>query len=236
LNKDLLGSVELNRIYQMDYREGMKLVPNESVDLVVTDPPYRMTKRGKSCRPNWMPNNMGENVFEYELPKPKEWMEECFRVMKSETHFYTFCNTNDITEYLQVAKEVGFKLHNIIVMIKDTGMPNRWYYKQTELILFFRKGKAKPINDFTSRDNIKVTMPKQSTGKIHITQKPLDLIEKLVINSTIENEIVLDPFMGGGTTALAAKLNNRKYIGFEIDKDNYTKANIRLEAEDTIKE
>jgi site-specific DNA-methyltransferase (adenine-specific) len=141
-----------------------------------------------------MKNNMGENVFNGELPKVNLWMSESYRVLKNECHFYTFCNINDITEYLQTAKNVGFKLHNIISMIKDTGMPNRWYYKQTELVLFFRKGKAKPINDYTSRDNIQVVMPKKSSGKLHITQKPLDFISKLITNSSKENELVLDPF------------------------------------------
>ncbi|MCY8546629.1 DNA-methyltransferase [Bacillus vallismortis] len=229
MGKELLGSLELNRIYQMDCLEGMKLIPNESIDLIVTDPPYTMTKRGKSCRPNWMPNNMGENVFDGKIPDTQSWMEQCYRVLKNETHFYTFCNINDITKYLQVAKDVGFKLHNIIAMIKDTGMPNRWYYKQTELVLFFRKGKAKPINDFTSRDNINVIMPKQSTGKIHITQKPYEFIEKLVTNSSKENEVVLDPFMGSATTAVASICNNRKWVGFEVDTNNIELANKRLE-------
>lgn len=141
--------LELNNIYNIDCMEGFKLIEDNSIDLILTDPPYKMTKRGKSCRPNWMPNNMGDNVFEGAIIPPKEWMSECYRVLKEQTHFYTFVNTNDITEYLSVAKEIGFKLHNIISMIKDTGMPNRWYYKQTELVLFFRKGKAKPINDYT---------------------------------------------------------------------------------------
>lgn len=206
----------------------MKNIEDKSIDLVVVDPPYTMTKRGKSCRPNWMPNGMGENVFEGKIPNTKDWMEEVFRVMKDGTHFYTFCNTNDITTYLQTAKEVGFKLHNIISMIKDTGMPNRWYYKQTELVLFFRKGKAKPINDYTSRDNIKVVMPKKSTGKLHITQKPYDFIEKLITNSSKEGEVVLDPFMGSGTVAIACLNNKRNYIGFELDSFNYKIANDRI--------
>ena len=208
----------INKIYNMDCLEGMQKIEDKCIDLVIADPPYTMTKRGKSCRPNWMENNMGNNVFDGEIPKAKDWMSECYRVLKDETHFYTFCNINDITEYLQTAKEVGFKLHNIISMIKDTGMPNRWYYKQTELVLFFRKGKAKPINDFTSRDNIKVVMPKQSTGKLHITQKPYDFILKLVTNSSLENELILDPFIGSGTTAIACINTNRNFIGFELDK------------------
>jgi site-specific DNA-methyltransferase (adenine-specific) len=224
-----MEELEINKVYNMDFMNGIKHIKGNSIDLVVTDPPYTMTKRGKSCRPNWMPNGMGENVFNGKIPDTKLWMEECYRVLKEQTHFYTFVNINDITNYLNIAKEVGFKLHNIISMIKDTGMPNRWYYKQTEIVLFFRKGKAKPINDFTSRDNIKVVMPKKKDGKLHITQKPYEFIEKLVTNSSTEGEIVLDPFMGSGTTAIACLKNNRKFIGFEIESNYIDIANQRIE-------
>ena len=207
-------------LYKGDCLEVMKNIKDESVDLVLTDPPYKMTKRGKSCRPNWMPNNMGDNVFNGKIPNTKEWMSECYRVLKESTHFYTFCNTNDIKNYLIIAEEIGFKLHNIITMIKDTGMPNRWYLKNCELILFFRKGKAKPINDMTSRDWVNVVMPQKKNGKIHITQKPLDLIQKLTTNSSLENETVLDLFCGSSTTGIACLNTNRNYIGIEKD-DTY---------------
>lgn len=59
-------------LYHGDCLEIMKNIPDNSIDLIITDPPYRMTKRGKSCRPNWMPNNMGENVFRNELPIAKK--------------------------------------------------------------------------------------------------------------------------------------------------------------------
>lgn len=200
------------------------ILQNKKVHLIIADPPYTMTKRGKSCRPNYMKNNMKEDLFELGIPKCEDWFKLCYDCLENETHFYTFCNINDITNYLNASKKIGFKLHNIISMIKDTMMPNRWYLKQTELILFFRKGKAKPINDMTSRDNINVEMPTIKNGKIHITQKPLSLIEKLVTNSSLENEIVLDPFSGSGTTALACKNNNRKFIGFEVNKIEYDKS------------
>ena len=103
-------------------------------------------------------------------------------------------------------------------MIKDTGMPNRWYYKQTELVLFLRKGEAKPINDYTSRDWFNATMPKAKDGKLHITQKPLDVIEKLLTNSSFESQTILDPFMGSGTTGAACVNTNRKFIGIEKDE------------------
>lgn len=205
-----------------------KNIESESVDLIITDPPYTMTKRGKSCRPNYMPDSMGDNLFDYELPDTKQWFSECYRVLKNDTHFYTFCNTNDIRNYLNVAEEVGFKLHNIITMIKDTHMPNRWYMKYCELVLFFRKGNAKPINDMGSTDFYHATMPTQKEGKFHITQKPLDFIEMLVRNSSNETETVLDPFMGSGTTGIASKNLNREFIGFEIDSKHFETARNRI--------
>ena len=214
---------------QGDCLELMKDIPDKSIDMILVDPPYKMTKRGKSCRPNWMPNNMGENVFNGEIPNTKDWMTECYRVLKEGTHFYTFCNTNDILEYLQTAKECGFKLHNIITMIKDTGMPCRWYLKNCELVLFFRKGKAKPINDMTSRDWVKVNMPTKKNGKLHITQKPLDFIQKLVTNSSNEGDTVLDCFMGSGTTGVACVNTNRNFIGIELDENYFNIAKERIE-------
>jgi site-specific DNA-methyltransferase (adenine-specific) len=207
----------------------MKKLPDESIDLVVTDPPYTMTKRGKSCRPNWMPNNMGNNVFLGAIPDAETWMRECFRILKDGTHFYTFCNTNDLRKYLNVAANVGFRLHNVLIMIKNTGMPNRWYLKNCELILFFRKGKAKPINNMCSRDWFFVDMPTKKAGKLHITEKPLNIISTFVTNSTVEGQTVLDPFMGSGTTCIACVNTGRKFIGIELDKGYYDIAKKRIE-------
>lgn len=225
MNIDKLDKIN---IFNGDAIELIKNIPDNSISFILTDPPYKMTKRGKSCRPNWMPNNMGENVFDGKIPKPKEWMSECYRILKEGSHFYTFCNTNDITEYLQIAKECGFKLHNIITMIKDTGMPNRWYFKNCELILFFRKGKAKPINDMTCRDWIQVKMPTKKTGKHHITEKPLSVIDMIVTNSSNEGEIVLDLFMGSATTGISCIKNNRIFIGFEKNINIFKVAKNRI--------
>lgn len=211
-----------------DCLERMKEIPDGSVDLVLTDPPYRMTKRGKSCRPNWMPSGMGDNVFEGEVPDVAAWLKESYRVMK-DGHIYIFTNTVSLQETLNAATDTGFKLHNIISMIKDTGMPNRWYYKQTELILFMRKGRAIPINDYTSRDNVKVVMPKASTGKVHITQKPLDFVQKIVTNSSLEGGTVLDMFMGSGTTGVACVNTGRNFIGIEMDEKYFDIAKKRIE-------
>ena len=220
--------------YHGDCLEVFKELKTEEFDLAVIDPPYTMTKFGKSCRPNYMEYSE-DNLFDLPLPNLKLWLKNSFETLKSPSHFYVFCNKNDIVKFINEAENQGFKLHNIITMIKDTKMPNRWYLKYTEFILFFRKGKAFPINDMTSRDYVDVVMPKTSNGKIHITQKPLNLIEKLITNSSKEGEIVFDPFAGSGTTAVAALKNKRKWVCIEVDKTYFDLACERiLEAEKNV--
>jgi site-specific DNA-methyltransferase (adenine-specific) len=203
----------------------MKDIPDSSIDLIITDPPYKMTPTGNSVRPNYMPEGY---IIGRELPKIKDWMKLCFDKLKPETHFYTFVNLNDLKDYLNISEEIGFKMHNILIMNKDTHMPNRWYMKYNEIILFLRKGKAKSINDKSSKDFFFVKMPTQRNGKNHPTEKPLDLIEKLIFNSSNENQIVLDPFAGSGTTAIAAENLNRRWICIEKDEEYYNKAISRI--------
>lgn len=214
--------------YLGDCFDVMATLPAGGVDMVLCDPPYTMTKRGKSCRPNWMPNGMGDNVFSGKIPLANEWISEIYRMLKDGTHFYTFCNTNDISAYLNAASAVGFSLHNIISMIKDTLMPNRWYLKQVEFVLFFRKGRAKPINDMTSRDWCRVKMPTAAFGKSHITEKPLTFMELLLKNSSEPGQIVFDPFAGSGTTAIAAIQSGRRWICIERDPDYFAAAVARV--------
>lgn len=213
-----------------DCIEELNLVDCQNIDVVICDPPYKMTKRGKSCRPNWMPNNMGDNVFDGALPITEDWMTSCYNVMSDNSHIYIFTNTISLEEYLVTARKVGFKLHNIITMIKDTGMPNRWYLKNTELVLFLRKGKARKINDMTSRDYHFVSMPQKRKGdKFHVSQKPIEFIEKLVSNSVIdENSVILDPFMGSGTTGIASKNLGYDFIGIEKDAEYFDIAMNRI--------
>lgn len=206
----------------------MKEIPDKSIDCVIADPPYIMTKRGKSCRPNWMPDNMGENVFDGDIPNFHDWLFLCYQKLKNDSHIYIFTNTVSLQRILNDAIDIGFKLHNIITMIKDTNMPNRWYLKCCELVLFMRKGLAYPINDMTSKDWLHVVMPKQKDGKLHVTQKPVKPIRMFVHNSTPLNGIILDPFMGSGTTGIACLNTGRSFIGIEKDDKYFSIAKNRI--------
>ena len=211
-----------------DCLERMKDIPDGSVDLILPDPPYLMTKQGKSCRPNYMKSGMSDNLFEGKLPNTTEWMKLCYEKLKEDSHFYVFTNTNSLQDFLNTATKQGFKLHNVISMIKDTKMPNRWYLKYTEIVLFFRKGNAVPINDMTSRDYEFVIMPTQKNGKVHISQKPLEFVEKLIMNSSKKGQLILDPFMGSGTTGVACVNTSRNFIGIEMDENYFEIAKKRI--------
>lgn len=211
-----------------DCLERMKEIPDGSVDLILADPPYLMTKQGKSCRPNYMKSGMSDNLFEGKLPNTTEWMKLCYEKLKEDSHFYVFTNTNSLQDFLNTATKQGFKLHNVISMIKDTKMPNRWYLKYTEIVLFFRKGNAVPINDMTSRDYEFVIMPTQKNGKVHISQKPLEFVEKLIMNSSKKGQLILDPFMGSGTTGVACVNTSRNFIGIEMDDKYFEIAKKRI--------
>ena len=114
--------------------------------------------------------------------------------------------------------ESGFQLVNILIWKKNNVTPNKFYMKNCEFILLYRKGGQRWINDMGTKHLLEID---NIRNKKHPTEKPIELMETFILNSSKEGESVLDPFMGAGSTALAAKENNRQYIGFELDKDYY---------------
>jgi hypothetical protein len=122
-------------------------------------------------------------------------------------------------------ESAGFQLHNLLIWKKNNATPNRWYMKNAEYIIFARKGRAKPIRYMGSKtvlefDNVK--------NKTHPTEKPVSLLEHLILNSTLPNQVVLDPFGGSGSIIEACVINQRDVIAFEIDPDYYTIMHDRL--------
>lgn len=205
-------------------------LPNESIDLVVTDPPYRCISGGKPHKkgqPSGMLSKNDGKIFNYNNIKPEQWIPEIYRVLKQNTHCYIMTNTINLEKYLKICREVGFKLHNVLVWKKNNVTPSRWYMKNGEYVLFLRKGRAKTINNVGSKtvhefDNI-------IGNKLHPTEKPIDLLQFYISNSSDEGEVVLDPFAGSGSTLVACKELKRKYIGYEIDKEYYKIAKERID-------
>lgn len=136
-------------------------------------------------------------------------------------HAYFMVNNRWVAACQNEALAAGFRFHNILVWDKTSATPNRWYMKNCEFTLFLFTGAANPINDCGSKQLICV--PNVLSGQ-HETEKPVSLMEHYITNSTNAGEVVLDPFMGGGTTGVACVKLGRKFVGIEIVERHFETA------------
>jgi len=221
--------MEVNKIYNEDSLIGIKKISDNSIDLVVIDPPYDICtkggKKGKSelgkqikALESELINNNLTNAYDYSI------LDDLVRVMKV-INIYIWCNGRQIPTYIDYfVKKLNCKM-DILIWGKTNPMPlySNKYLNDKEYCLYFRDGglcQPSCLNDartiYMSTSNMK---DKRKYG--HPTIKPLELIRKIIRNSSNENDVILDCFLGSGTTAVACILEKRKYIGFEIDKKYY---------------
>lgn len=223
------------KIFNDDVLEIMKLMDNESVDLIVTDPPYRTTSRGGNGNSGGMCKKKefkSGKVFTHNTIKPQEYIPEFYRILKEGTHCYIMTNHVNLYEILTVAQDCGFHFIKSLVWNKGNKIMGQAYMSQFEYVLFFRKGKFKKINKCGTSDILEVPNKKQKDedGKnLHDTEKPIELMRILVENSSQENDIIFEPFMGIGATVVASLELNRRCIGVELDDKYFSIAKDRVE-------
>ena len=207
--------------------ELIKQLPAESIDCVVTDPPYKVTPRGNAGNAGGMFTkkvNMQGRVFAENDVKITDFASELYRVLKEQTHCYVMCNQINLQPYLNELTRVGFKVTRVLVWDKGNKINNQFYMGQVEFIIFCRKGKAKRVNNCGISELIAI--PNKKTKRkdginYHDTEKPVALMQLLVSQSTVEGDVVLDPFVGIGATAVACVKTARRFIGYELDKTYY---------------
>lgn len=215
----------------LDY---MKKLPDEYIDLVVTDPPYKMTARGNSGTTGGMLTKkvtMTGQVFKHNNIDCTEYAPEFYRLLKDGSHCYVMTNHVNLIHMLNTFTKEGFHFIKSLIWDKGNKIMGRFYMSQYEYILFFRKGKGVQINNCGTSDiiSIKNIKTKDKNGKnLHDTEKPVELMEILVKNSSKEGQIVLDPFMGIGSTGLACMNTGRKFIGYELDEMYYNVSKERM--------
>lgn len=134
-------------------------------------------------------------------------------------------NNRNVKDMWIAAESAGLYFHNLLVWIKHNTVTNKYYMKNCEFTGFFKKGNAKTINAKGSQSAVKVPNYKQ-TG--HPTEKPVELMKFYITNSTNEGDLVIDPFCGTGSTAMACLETNRRFIGFEKDPKYYKECVERL--------
>ena len=168
-------------------------------------------------------------LFKHNEIKFSDWLPDVYRVLKNDTHCYIMINPRNYMELQQEAEKVGFQFQQMIIWAKNNSTPNKYYLNSFEIILMLRKGRAKNINNMGTKNILFV--PNIMGNKKHPTEKPEALMKILVENSTKVGDVVLDPFMGVGSTGLACKHNGRSFIGIEIDEKYYKIAEERINGE-----
>ena len=214
----------INKIICGDCLEVMKDIPDKSVDLVLTDPPYGMNYQS-SRRTDKHEKILLDNSIEWF----KDFAKQVFRILKDDTHIYIFCNDYAISYFRTWLNESGFNNKRALVWIKNnhtSGDLYGDYANKTEFILYSQKGR-RLLNG--NRDTNVLNFARVNTDK-HPTAKPENLCSYLIEKSSQENNIVLDPFIGSGTTAVACKSLGRRYIGIEISQEYCEIARKRVNA------
>lgn len=218
----------LNKIYNEDCLIGIKKIPDNFIDLVIIDPPYLINNHNVKYDSDLARsiNNYNNELYKSNLTDGYDYriLEELLRVLKK-VNIYIFCNGEQIPFYVRYFVLDRKCKMDIIIWNKTNALPlfNNKYLSDKEYCLYFRKGgycSPKNYEDaktvFYYPINIK---DKKKWG--HPTIKPEELIRKLIRNSSKKGDIVLDCFMGSGTTAISCIKENRNYIGYEINKEFY---------------
>ena len=231
--------LELNKIHLGDCRDLLKEIPNNYADCIFSDVPYRCSRGGCSTtsqfgsKKKWANDEKKLNlyksgkIFEHNDILPKEYLYEMYRVLKDKGHIYIMTNSLHLSTIEMEMQKAGFIINNILVMRKNNCVTNQWYMKDCEFTIFARKGNAKPLNNCGIKSVVDVIMPK-GNEKIHETQKPVDYIRLLIENSTQKGDIVLDPFSGSASTAIACIESKRNFICIDIDEENVIKSKKRI--------
>lgn len=215
--------MEKFKIYNGDCFDFMKQIKSKSVDMVLTDPPYGMSFQ----------SHRRKNVYKkIENDTSLEWLDkyfsECERIMKDDTAIYCFCSWHNIDTFKSVFEKY-FKLKNIIVWVKNnhgSGDLKAGYAPKHEFILYGNKGRC----CFKNGRHEDVLFFNKTGNKNHPTEKPVDMLEFLIKNSTDENSIVFDGFMGSGSTGVACMNTNRIFYGSELEKNYFDTASNRIES------
>jgi len=210
----------------------IKILPTlEPVDMIFTDPPYKLTSGGNSGGMSGGKfdrkayNNNGK-IVTCDIDWP-DFMPLLAAIMKNPSHCYIMSNHRHLGDLIFNAKKNGIYQHNILVWDKGAGTQNRWYMSNCEYTFFGSVGKAFQLDDCGSMSCVRIPLLKNTP---HPTTKPIELIKLYIKNSSKRGQTVLDSFMGSGSTGEAALLLGRKFIGIEIEEKWFDLSCRNLEA------
>src|SRR5271156_4303214 len=205
-----------NTITHGDCIQVMRQMPANSVDFILTDPPYLVNYRDRSGRSI-------QNDANADWLKPA--MNEAYRVLKQDRVAIMFYGWTKVDAFFDAWKSAGFQPVGHIVFRKSYGSSSRFFRYHHEQAFLLAKGRPplpkQPLADV-------IDMP-YSGNKLHPTQKAIPALVPLIRSFTLPGETVLDPFAGSGSSCAAALLTSRRYVGIEMDSEYFDQASARLE-------
>ncbi len=233
------GSDDFKLIHGDSFKELKKIEP-KSVDMIFADPPYFLSGDGISCSGGKMVSvNKGDWDKKISIEEKhkfnRKWIRLCYKVLKDNGTIWISGTLHNIYSIGMALEQEGFKIINNITWKKLNPPPNiscRYFVHSTETILWAKKDIKYARHTFNydlmktqnggkqAKDVWESSLTKPSEKKYgkHPTQKPSVILEKLILASTNEGDLILDPFNGSGTTGIVANKLNRKYIGIELEK------------------
>lgn len=249
MRENLYFRDEDSKLYLADSLERLKDFPAEFVDVIFADPPYFLSNDGITCKGGKMVSvNKGDwdkiSSLEDKHKFNLDWIRLCRRILKPNGTIWISGTLHNIYSVGMALEQTDFKIMNNITWQKTNPPPNlarRYFTHSTETILWAKKNASakhffnyelmKKLNDGKQMKDVWTGTLTPRSEKIfgkHPTQKPLYLLEKILLASTREGDLILDPFCGSGTTGVACKLLGRKFIGIDNDRDFIALAKERL--------
>ena len=229
------------KLINEDTFKALKNFDDKTFDMVFADPPYFLSDDGITCKGGKMVS-VNKGMWDKSLNVKekhefnKKWIKECYRVLKDTGTIWISGTMHNIYSIGMALEEEGFKIINNITWEKTNPPPNlacKTFTHSTETILWAKKDLKKSkytfnyelmkkLNDNKQMKDVwttSLTKPSEKKQGKHPTQKPLELLDRIILASTNENDLILDPFCGSSTTGISAIKLNRKYIGIDNEKE-----------------
>lgn len=229
------------KLFQADSLKYLKKLEAKSIDMIFADPPYFLSGDGITCNSGKIVSvkkgDWDEKIdFNAKHKFNRKWIQLCYEILKDNGTIWISGTMHNIYSIGMALEQEGFKIINNITWKKLNPPPNiscRAFTHSTETILWAKKDLKKSkhkfnysimkeLNDGKQMKDVwesSLTKPSEKKHGKHPTQKPIILLEKIILASTDENDLILDPFNGSGTTGIVASRLNRKYIGIDKEQD-----------------
>ena len=229
------------KLIQGDSLKILKGIEPKSIDMIFADPPYFLSSDGISCSGGKMVSvNKGDWDKSISIEEKhkfnRKWIKLCYQILKDDGTIWISGTMHNIYSIGMALEQEGFKIINNITWKKLNPPPNiscRFFVHSTETILWAKKDLKKNkytfnydlMKELNNNKQMKdvwttsLTKPSEKKQGKHPTQKPLEILDRIILASTNENDLILDPFCGSSTTGIAASKLNRKYIGIDNNKE-----------------